>query len=74
MPPPASQPTRVSARESRQPERFRHGSQQEVRRRLSPGSGKTTVRRWSSGTMFLLTLCFERDVYPGNWPIVVGAS
>jgi len=24
-----------------------------------------------TGTMFLLTLCFERDVYPGNWPIVV---
>ena len=22
--------------------------------------------------MFLLTLCFERDVYTGNWPIVVG--
>merc|ERR1712200_259073 len=26
-----------------------------------------------TGTMFLLTLCFERDVYPGNWPIVVFA-
>merc|ERR1712212_268333 len=24
-----------------------------------------------TGTMFLLTLCFERDVYTGNWPIVV---
>lgn len=24
-----------------------------------------------TGTMFLLTLFFERDVYPGNWPIVV---
>merc|ERR1719479_848815 len=24
-----------------------------------------------TGTMFLLTLCFERDVYPSNWPIVV---
>ena len=36
MPAPASQPTRASARETRQPERFRHGNQQEVRRRLSP--------------------------------------
>jgi len=24
-----------------------------------------------TGTMFLLTLFFERDVYPSNWPIVV---
>ena len=36
MPPPASQPTRASARVTRSPERLRYATQPVVRRRISP--------------------------------------